>query len=118
MQLVVETYYQHTVFISTKNLLPRLSGVKFETLFSSVTSNLMSQLMSTNNKLIIFSLSVLTLLFVIFILFYHVKPCFHVNDLLYCTIEFRESVLTTESNSIVNLRDGLDRYLDEDISYH
>ena len=37
---------------------------------------------STNNKLIMFLLSVLTLLFAIFILFYHVKSSFHVNDLL------------------------------------
>ena len=55
-------------------------------LFSSVTNNFHSnsrgRLISTSNKLIMFSLSVLTLLFAISILFYHVKPHFHVNDLL------------------------------------
>ena len=107
-----------SMFVSAKNLLSRLPGVKFETLFSAVTNNLMGQLMSTNNKLIMFSLSVLTLLLVIFIPFYHDKPRFHVNDLLYCTIEFKERVLTTESHSIVNMRDGQNKNLDEDLSYH
>ena len=42
----------------------------------------MGWLISINNKLIMFSLSVSTLLFATLILFYHVKPRFHVNDLL------------------------------------
>ena len=75
-----------TCFASAKKLLSRLSGVKLETLFSSVKnnshSNSLGRLMLTNNKLIMFSLSVLTLLFAIFILLYHIMPRFHVNDLL------------------------------------
>ena len=75
------------MFVSDKNLFSRLSGVIFETLFSSVTNNFHSnsvgRLIPTNSKLIIFLLSVSTLLFAIFILFYHVRPCFHVNDLLH-----------------------------------
>ena len=75
-----------SVFVSAKNLLSRLPGVKFEILFSSVTNNFrssaMGRLISTNNKLIMFLLSVSTPLFAIFILFYHVRPRFHVNDLL------------------------------------
>ena len=42
----------------------------------------MGWLISINNKLTMFSLSVSTLLFASLILFYHVKPRFHVNDLL------------------------------------
>ena len=86
----LETYYQHlsflSVFVSAKNLLSRLSGVKFETLFALVTnnshSNSIGRLIPTNNKLIMLLLLVLTLLLAIFILLYHVKLCFHVNDLL------------------------------------
>ena len=56
----------------------------------------MDRLISTNNKLIMFSLSVLTLLFVIFIFFNHVKPRFHVKDLL--QNEIREK--STQRNSL------------------
>ena len=68
-----------------------MSGVKFETLFSLATNNFYSnsigRLISTKNKIVMFSLSILTLLF---ILFYHAKPRFHVNDLL--RNQIRESV--------------------------
>ena len=85
----MEKCYQHllSVFVSAKSLLSRLSGVKFETLFSSVAnnfhSNSMGWLISVNNKLFMFSLSVSTLLLAILILLYHVKPRFQVNDLLH-----------------------------------
>ena len=53
----METCYQHLSFhvlVSAKNLLSRLSGVKFETLFSSVANNFHSNgivwLVSINNK--------------------------------------------------------------------
>ena len=63
-----------------------LARFKWIYLFSSVTNNFHSnskgRLISTNNKLIMFSLSVSTLLLAIFILLYHVKPRFRVNDLL------------------------------------
>ena len=70
-------------------------------LFSSVTNNFHSnskgRLISTHNKLIIFSLSVSTLLFAIFILLYHVKPRFHVNDL------FRNRIREKRTQNIQDL---------------
>ena len=68
---ILSTSFISSVFFSAKNLLSRLSGVKYETLFSSVAnnfcSNSMGWLISINNKVIMFSLSVSTLLFAIFI---------------------------------------------------
>ena len=55
-----------------------------------------------------FSLSVSTLVLAIFILFYHVKPRFHVNDLLRNWI--REKRISSHQHDICNQRQNLTIY--------
>ena len=59
-----------------------------------------------------FSPSVSTLLFGILILFYHVKPRFHVNDLLRNRI--REKRINTQKSNDTKAKSYLDETLEDD----